>query len=192
MISEKEKMLSGHLYLPDASELKAERMKAKEIIYDYNLCRPSEEEKREHLLRGLLGACGEHIEVEIPFYCDYGYNIRVGDNFHANHGCTIIDCAPVSIGDNVYIAPHVCIYTAGHPQNVRERNAGLEYARRITIGNNVWIGGNAVIKPGVTIGDNTVIGAGSVVTRNIPPNVVAAGNPCRVLRPIRNEDWGDE
>ena len=123
-----------------------------------------------------------------PFYCDYGYHIRIGHNFFANTNLVILDGADVTIGDNVFIAPHVGIYTAGHPLDIGRRNAGLEYAYPIRIGNNVWIGGNVVILPGVTIGDGAVIGAGSVVTRDVPAHTLAVGNPCRPLRKIDEED----
>ena len=123
-----------------------------------------------------------------PLYCDYGTNIQVGENFFANYQLTVLDCAAVTIGDNVQIAPNVSIYTAGHPLHPDSRNSGYEYALPITIGDNVWIGGNVVICPGVTIGDCAVIGAGSVVTRDVPPWTVAAGNPCRVLRQITEAD----
>ena len=135
----------------------------------------------------LLGKSqGAHLRP--PFYCEYGFNIETGKNFFANFNCTILDVAKVIIGDNVMLAPNVAIYTAGHPIHPEVRNGGLEYGIGVTIGNNVWIGGNAVICPGVHIGDNVVIGAGSVVTKDIPPNTIAAGNPCRVLRPITDAD----
>lgn len=125
-----------------------------------------------------------------PFHCDYGYNIEIGENFFANYNCVILDGAKVTFGDNVFIAPNCSFYTAGHPIDVLQRNQGLEYALPIKIGNNVWIGGNVTVLPGVTIGDNTVIGAGSLVNKDIPSNVVAAGNPCRVIREIteNNQD----
>ena len=135
-----------------------------------------------------MGQAGEGISIVPPLYCDYGKNIRVGKNFFANYQLTLLDCAPVTIGDNVQIAPNVSIYTAGHPLHPDSRNSGYEYALPITIGDNVWIGGNVVICPGVTIGDCAVIGAGSVVTRDVPPWTVAAGNPCRVLRQITEAD----
>lgn len=125
---------------------------------------------------------------EQPFYCDYGYNIEIGENFYANMNCVILDEAKVTFGDNVFIAPSCGFYTAGHPLDVEQRNRGLEYARPIRVGNNVWIGAQVCVLPGVTIGDNTVIGAGSVVNRDIPANVIAAGNPCRVIREITEED----
>ena len=188
MKTEKQKMRAGELYNSFDAELTSERETAKERLYTYNRLRPSETEERKELLKGLLGSAGETLLVEQPFYCDYGYNIHVGENFYANFGCTILDGALVRIGANVLLGPHVSIYTAGHPLNPETRASGLEYAYPVTIGDNVWIGGQAVILPGVSIGENTIIGAGSVVTRDIPANVVAVGNPCRVLREIRKDD----
>ena len=139
-------------------------------------------------LKALLGKTGENLLIEAPFYCDYGWNIEVGENFFANYHLTILDVGKVTIGKNVQIAPNVSIYTAGHPIHPDSRNSGYEYGIPVAIGDNVWIGGNAVIMPGVVIGSNTVIGAGSVVTKNIPDWSVAAGNPCRVIRQITEED----
>lgn len=184
MQSEKEKMLAGELYTPFEAGLTAERAVAKEKIYDYNQLRPFQIEERKQIIRGLFGSAGKEFNIEQPFYCDYGYNIHVGENFYANFGCTILDGAPVRIGDDVLLAPNVSIYTAGHPLEPGPRQAAIEYAYPVTIGNNVWIGGDVVILPGVTIGDNTVIGAASVVTKNIPAGVLAVGNPCRVIRKI--------
>lgn len=184
MRTEKEKMLDGELYLATCNTLADDRMAAKEMLFMYNNLRPSEMDKRNELLRNLLGSTGKEFLIEQPFRCDYGYNIYIGENFYANVGCTILDEARVRFGDNVLLAPHVSIYTAGHPENIELRNAGIEYARPVTVGNNVWIGGSVVIVPGVTIGDNSIIGAGSVVTKDIPANVVAVGNPCKVLRPV--------
>lgn len=135
-----------------------------------------------------MGNTSETLLIEQPFYCDYGYNIEIGSNFYANMNCIILDEAKVSFGNNVFIAPGCGFYTAGHPLDVQQRNKGLEYAYPISIGNNVWIGAHVCVLPGVTIGDNTVIGAGSVVTKNIPANVLAAGNPCKVIRVITEED----
>ena len=184
-MTEKEKCRAGLLY--DANydpQLLAERRAAKELLYDYNRLRPSEEAERLALLKRLLGRTGEQCIIEPPFACDYGYNIEVGENFFANFNLVILDGARVTIGDNAFIAPNVAIYTAGHPLDVEQRNRGLEYARPVTIGHNVWIGGNVVILPGVTIGDGSVVGAGSVVTRDIPPHSLAVGNPCRVIRKL--------
>ena len=188
MKSEKEKMLAGQPYLANGSELVGERLFAKELLFQFNNSRPVEVEARNAILQKLFGKTGANFYVEPPFRCDYGYNIEIGDNFYANYNLVILDCASVKIGDNVFIAPNVGIYTAGHPIHSDLRNQELEFALPIEIGNSVWIGGNVVINPGIKIGDNTVIGSGSVVTKNIPPNVVAVGNPCKVLRSITEDD----
>ena len=188
MKSAKEKMLAGQPYLANGSELVGERLLAKELLFEFNNLRPVEAEARNAILQKLFGKTGANFYVEPPFRCDYGYNIEIGDNFYANYNLVILDCASVKIGDNVFIAPNVGIYTAGHPIHSDLRNQELEFALPIEIGNSVWIGGNVVINPGIKIGDNTVIGSGSVVTKNIPPNVVAVGNPCKVLRSITEDD----
>ena len=157
-------------------------------IYRYNSLSPAQKEEQEQCIREILGKCGESIHIEQPFHCDYGYNIEVGNNFYSNYNLTILDVGKEVIGENVMIAPNVSIYTAGHPIHPDSRNSGYEYGIGVAIGHNVWIGGGVVINPGVTIGDNAVIGSGSVVTGDIPANVVAAGNPCRVLRQITEED----
>ena len=188
-MTEKEKCRQGLLY--DANydaELLSDREKAKEQLYDYNRLRPSQQEEKTQLLKSFLGKTGNNLIIEPPFACDYGYNIEVGENFYANVNLVILDGAKVCIGDNAFIAPHVGIYTAGHPLDAEQRNRGLEYARPVTIGHNVWIGAGVNILPGVTIGDNTVIGAGSVVNRDIPSDVIAVGNPCRVVRKITEAD----
>ena len=184
----KSKMLSGKPYKAFGDVLLAERQKAKELIFDFNNLRPSAIEQRNDIIKKLFGKTQATFFIEPPFRCDYGYNIEIGENFYSNYNLTILDCAKVTIGDNVMIAPNVGIYTGGHPIHFEPRNAGYEYAFPIVIGNNVWIGGNAVINPGITIGDNVVIGAGSVVTKDIPPNVVAVGNPCRVVRDMSDKD----
>lgn len=183
-MTEKEKMLSGELYKAWDEELKKDRLTCRELLYEFNLSRPTEREEKKQFIQKLLGSEGEDSWIEAPFHCDYGYNIHAGKEFFANFNCVILDCAKVTIGDNVLLAPNVGIYTATHPLDDEVRASGLEMAYPITIGNRVWIGANAIILPGVTIGDNAVIGAGSVVTKDIPANVVAAGNPCRVLREI--------
>ncbi|WP_284141172.1 sugar O-acetyltransferase [Virgibacillus sp. LDC-1] len=187
-MTEKEKMIQGKPYQAFGDELFQERQYAKELLYQCNTLPPTEVTQRHDLLKKLLGKVGENLYVEPPFRCDYGYNIAVGNNFYANYNCTILDCAPVTIGNNVMLAPNVSVFTAGHPVHYKPRNAGWEHALPITIGNNVWIGGGAIINPGVSIGDNTVIGSGSVVTKDIPANVVAVGNPCRVIRKITDEE----
>lgn len=189
METEKEKARKGKLY--DANydnELLAERDLCKELCFEYNRLRPSQKAERQALIRRLFGKTGKSFLVEQPFYCDYGYHIEIGENFYANVNCVILDGATVSFGDNVFIAPHCGFYTAGHPLDVEQRNRGLEYAYPIRIGNNVWIGAHTCVLPGVTIGDNCVIGAGSVVNRDIPANSLAAGNPCKVIRRITEED----
>lgn len=187
-MTEKEKMLMGMIY--DANNdpaLIAERMECKEKCRDYNDLRPKDMQGRETLLKSIFGRIAGGILIEQPFYCDYGYNISVGRNFYANFNLVILDEAPVRFGDNVFIAPNCAFYTAGHPLSPSERNKGLEYARPISVGDNVWIGGGVCVLPGVTIGDNCVIGAGSVVVKDIPANSVAAGNPCKVIKSIPAE-----
>lgn len=170
------------------TELIAERTAAKELCFELNNLRPSMVAERDEIVRRLLGQVGKNCCIESPFHCDYGYNIVAGDNFYMNVGCIILDGARVTFGDNVFVAPHCGFYTAGHPLDHERRNAGLEYALPITIGNNVWIGAQVCVLPGVTIGDDSVIGAGSVVTKDIPAGVLAAGNPCRVIREISEAD----
>lgn len=188
-MTEKEKAKWRKLY--DANydkNLLEERKKAKQICYEFNMLPPLEEKKGKEILRELLGETKENFTITSPFYCDYGYNIKLGENFYSNHNLVILDGAAVNFGDNVFIAPNCCITTAGHPLDVEQRNLGLEYAYPIEIGNNVWIGANVTILPGVTIGDDVVIGAGSVVNRDIPKRAIAVGNPCKVLRKITEED----
>ena len=187
-MGQKERMLNGLPYKAWLDGLDAVREACKAIIYEFNLLKPDERGRIPEILKKLFGKTGNHIWIEPPFHCDYGWNIEAGENFNANYGLTILDVGKVTFGDNVLIAPNVSIYAAGHPIHPASRNSGYEYGIPITIGNNVWIGGSVVILPGVTIGDNVVIGAGSVVTRDIPANVIAAGNPCRVLRAITDAD----
>ena len=184
-MSEKEKMLKGEIY--DANydeELIKDRYIAKDKCFKYNNMQPSDLEGRKELMKTILGKTKENFLIEQPFVCDYGTNIEIGENFYSNHNLTILDANKVTFGDNVFIAPNCGFYTAGHPIDYETRNKGLEYAKPITIGNNVWIGGNVTVLPGVTIGDNVVIGAGSVVNKDIPSNVVAVGNPCKVIKEI--------
>lgn len=188
MSSEKDKMLSGELYKSFDAELLAERQRAKEIVFRYNSLQPSMIEERNELLKSLFGSVKGNFFIEPPFRCDYGCNIEIGENFYANYNLVILDCAKVTIGDNVLIGPNVGIYTAGHPLHFELRNEEWEFACPITIEDNVWIGGNVVLNPGVTVGRNSVAGSGSVVTKDIPANVVAAGNPCRVIREITDAD----
>lgn len=188
MKSEKEKMLLGEIYDANSDlQLIVERDNCKEYCFEFNKTRPADKGKRREIIEKLLGRTGVTFLVEQPFYCDYGYNIEIGENFYSNYNMVILDEAKVSFGDNVFIAPNCSFYTAGHPLDVEQRNKGLEYARPIKIGNNVWIGGNVTVLPGVTVGDNTTIGAGSVVTKDIPSNVLAVGNPCRVIKYLSNK-----
>lgn len=190
-MTEKEKAAAGLLY--DANydpALRAERDRAKELCFAYNRLPPSRRTEGDGLLALLLGAVGEGCLIEAPFFCDYGYNITLGARFYANHGCVILDGAPVTFGNDVFVGPNCGFYTAGHPLDAERRNRGLEYARPIRVGNDVWFGGNVAVLPGISVGDGSVIGAGSVVTRAVPAGVVAAGNPCRVLRPVTDADRG--
>lgn len=187
-MNQKERMLSGLPYKAWLDGLEEERTACKKKIYDFNMLPPDKREEVPGMLKKLLGKTGENVFIEAPFHCDYGWNIEVGENFFANYNLTILDVGKVTIGKNAQIAPNVSIYTAGHPVHPDSRNSGYEYGIPISIGDNVWIGGNVVIMPGVHIGDNVVIGGGSVVTKDLPANVIAAGNPCRVLREITEED----
>ncbi|UBO74535.1 MULTISPECIES: sugar O-acetyltransferase [Aeromonas] len=182
-----QKMVAGEPYDAGHSELKAARERCRSLYHSFNTSW-QEQPERDALLSELLGSRGELCAINPPFFCDYGANIFVGENFYANVNCTILDVCEVHIGDNVLLAPGVQIYTAAHPVAVAPRVAGVEFGKPVRIGNNVWIGGSTVICPGVTIGDNSIIGAGSVVTKDIPANVVAVGNPCRVLRPMTAEE----
>jgi maltose O-acetyltransferase len=188
MMNQKERMLAGLPYKSWLDGLPDERMAVRVKTREYNNLEPGDRERRDELIREILGRTGRQLFIEAPFLCDYGYNIEVGENFYANFNLVILDVAKVVIGDNVMIAPNVAIYTAGHPVHPESRNSGYEYGMPITIGNNVWIGGNVVINPGVKIGDNVIIGAGSVVTKDIPDNMIAVGNPCRTVREITEED----
>lgn len=187
-MTEKEKMLSGQLYMAGDQDLRRDALNARRLTRLYNGTTEEEPLLREALLGELFGQMGEDIYIEPPFHCDYGQHIAVGDYFYANYDCIIIDVCPVTIGDHVLFGPRVGVYTAGHPLDAAVRATGLEFGKPIVIGDHVWVGAHTVINPGVTIGSNVVIGSGSVVTKDIPDNVVAVGNPCRVLRPITPED----
>lgn len=187
-MNQKERMLAGLPYKAWLDGLEEERLACKEKIYEFNNLRPSEKEKAQEIIESLFGKIGNEFHIEQPFHCDYGYNIEAGDCFYVNYNLTVLDVGKVTIGDNVLFAPNVSIYTAGHPVHPDSRNSGYEYGIPVTIGNNVWIGGNSVILPGVTIGDNVVIGAGSVVTKDIPDNAIVAGNPCKLIRYITERD----
>lgn len=185
-MNQKERMLANLPYKAWLDELPEERAANKKRVFAYNHMEPGI--NQDSLIREILGSCGKMVHIEAPFHCDYGYNIHVGENFFANYNFTVLDVGRVTIGDNVQIAPNVSIYTAGHPLHPDSRNSGYEYGIDVTIGDNVWIGGNVVVNPGVHIGNNVVIGAGSVVTKDLPDNVITVGNPCRVIREITEAD----
>lgn len=188
-MTEKEKAAAGYLY--DANydpEILREIVRCHELCYDYNRLRPSDTEAQQALLRRILGSMKEDVTIVAPFYCDYGYNVSVGSHFFANLNLVLTDGGKITFGDHVFIAPNCCFTTAEHAIDAEQRNRGLEIAKPIKVGNNVWIGAGTTVLAGVTIGDNTVIGAGSVVTRDIPANVVAVGVPCRVMREITAAD----
>ncbi|SCJ60265.1 Putative acetyltransferase SA2342 [Anaerotruncus sp. 2789STDY5834896] len=188
-MTEWEKAQSGYLY--DANhdaEIIAARTKCADLCHAFNCCRPSDTQTQAELLREILGSVKGEPVVTAPFYCDYGFHITVGENFYTNHNCTILDGAPVTFGDNVFVGPNCVFSTAGHALDAQQRSSGLEIARPITVGNNVWFGANVAVLPGVCIGDDTVVGAGSVVSRDLPSGVIAVGSPCRVLRPITPAD----
>ena len=188
MRSQKDRMLSGDLYIADDPELAKDFHKAKRLLREYNQTTEYQETDRKKILDDLFKQSGKKIHIEPPFHTDYGCNTVIGENFYSNYDCIILDIANVKIGDNVMFGPRVGLYTAGHPIDAVIRNEYYEYGKPITIGNNVWAGGNVVVNPGVTIGDNVVIGSGAVVTKDIPSNVIAVGNPCKVLREINDQD----
>ena len=178
-------MLAGEIYSAVDPQLLEELAAARDVIHDYNLLRPSENQKKLELLKGLLGHIGDDsIIINQPFRCDYGKQISVGKRFFANFNFTVLDEAQVTIGDDCFIGPNVSIYTACHSIDPEERNSRREWAEPVTIGDNVWIGGSVTILPGVNIGDNVTIGAGSVVTKDIPSNSIAVGNPCKVMKTL--------
>ena len=185
-MTEKEKMLSGKMYDPMDSTLVKERLKARLLFQEINQLSDQEKPSRNKLLYTLLKNTGEGLWVEPPFYCDYGYNIKAGKNLFMNFNCCILDVMEVTFGDNCMLGPNVQIYSATHPLEHKERNSGREFAKPITIGKNVWIGGNAVICPGVTIGNNVVIGAGAIVTQSFPDDVFIGGNPAKIIKKIDN------
>lgn len=186
-MTEKEKCQKGLLY--DANydeEMKLERTKAKVLCQKYNNSVYDDFENKNKIIKNLFYKTGKNFTIEPSFYCDYGYNIEIGENFYSNHNLVILDPAKVTFGDNVFVGPNCGFYTAQHPIDIETRNKGLEYAYPICVGSNVWFGGNVTVLPGVTIGDNCTIGAGSVVVKDIPANSVAVDNPCRVIRNIDN------
>ena len=182
-MTEKEKMLAGLIYDATSAELIAELQATREALYEFNMLHPKETQRMREILKGLLGHTGDDsFVINQPFRCDYGQQISIGRRFFANFNLTVLDEAPVTIGDDCFIGPNVSIYTACHSTDPVERNTRQEWAKPVTIGNNVWIGGSVTILPGATIGDNVTIGAGSVVVNDIPSNTIAVGNPCKVIR----------
>lgn len=184
MKSEKEKMIAGELYDPLDAVLAADRLRTRLLLKGLNEGREDRPEKRTAVLQQLLPNAGKGLWLQPPFYCDYGYNLHTGEKVFFNFNCVVLDVSTVTIGSRTMFGPAVQIYAATHPLNHLERSSGLEYAKPIAIGDDVWIGGGAVICPGITIGHRSVIGAGSVVTKNIPDDVFAGGNPCKVIRPL--------
>lgn len=188
--------MSGDLYEASGNTILLDVLaQCQDRCYDYNRLRPSQEAERREAMRRILGKTGEHFKIISPFFCDYGFNISIGENFFANTNLVILDEARVTFGDNVFVAPNCSFYTAGHPLDPIQRVRGLQYSLPITVGDNVWIGGNVCVMPGVTIGSNTVIGAGSVVADDIPEGVLAAGNPCRVIRHLSGDEakkWAED
>lgn len=185
----KKRMQEGRLYLPEDEEIMHQQMLCLEKLYDYNATRPSEYEKREELLKEMFAEIGEDCYIEPPFHANWaGKHVHFGSNVYANFNLTLVDDTDIYVGDKVMFGPNVTVATAGHPIDPELRYQAMQYNIPVHIGENVWIGANAVVLPGITIGDNSVIGAGSVVTKDIPPNVVAVGNPCRVLREISEHD----
>ena len=187
-IDHKQRMLAGLPYQANGGSLPAERDACARLLHEYNTLPPERWDERDVLIRKILGQVGEGIEVRPPFYCDYGANIQVGDGFYANFNLTVLDVARVTFGDNCFIGPNVQVLAAGHPMHAEPRRAGWEWGLPVTVDDDVWIGGGAIILPGVHIGRGAVIGAGSVVTRDVPECVLAAGNPCRVIRPIGDDE----
>jgi maltose O-acetyltransferase len=184
MQTNKEKMLAGELYHSFDLILSQERQEAQNLLFRLNNLAPDNFKEKSAIFKLIFKELGRNIFIELPFRCDYGYNISIGKNFFANYNCTFLDSAPIIIGDHVLFGPNVSLYTSGHPIEIEKRKKLFQFAKSIVIENNVWIGGNTVVNPGVTIGENSVIGAGSVVTKSIPANVVAAGNPCKVIRKL--------
>ncbi len=185
----RERMQSGKLYFCTDEEIAKEQLECLEILYDYNHTRPSESQKREQILKNLLAEIGENCYIEPPLHANWGKYTHFGNNVYANFNLTLVDDTDIFVGDNVMFGPNVIIATAGHPVDPPLREKVAQFNIPVRIGKNVWIGAGAIVLPGVTIGDHSVIGAGSVVTKDIPPNVVAVGNPCRVLREINDRDY---
>ena len=188
-MTEKEKMRSGDLYLPNGDEIMTEQLQCLEKLYDYNMTRPTEQKKRAEMLKGMFAEIGDDCYIEPPFHANWGgKHVHFGKNVYANFNLTMVDDTDIYVGDYTMFGPNVTVATAGHPINPELREQAYQFNMPIRIGKNCWIGAGAILTPGVTIGDNTVIGAGSIVTKDIPANVVAVGNPCRVMREIGEHD----
>ena len=183
-MTEREKMLAGELYSAADPELRKMHLRSKKLFGKYNKINPANEKKQDRLIKKMLGSIGGKIRIQPPFYCDYGVNVSVGDNFFANYGCIILDVCKVTIGKNFMIAPNVSIFAATHPVKAQERYNGVELGKPVTIGDNCWIGGGAIINPGVTLGDNVVVASGAVVTKSFGSNVVIGGNPAKVIKEL--------
>ena len=181
-LSEKEKMLSGIMYSPVDKELLSDKMRAKKLCFRYNSMPPENYTEMKQVLRSLLGKIGQKVWIEQNFKCDYGYNIEIGNNFFSNYNLVILDTAKVKFGDNVFIGPNCGFYTPNHPRDAKLRATGIQNSKPITVGNNVWIGGNVTVLGGVKIGDNVIVGAGSVVTKDLPSNTICCGVPCKVIK----------
>ncbi len=183
-MSEKEKMIANQMYNPMDNELLNDRIRVKLLCQEYNALKYDEFDKRKELIAKIINTKTQNFLIEQPFMCDYGYNITIGDNFYSNHYLTILDCAKVEIGNNVFIGPNCNIYCAEHPLDKDERRKGLEFSKPVVIKDDVWIGGNVTIVSGVTIGSDCVIGANSTVTKSIPDNCVAVGSPCKIIKKL--------
>ena len=187
-MTDREKAMAGYLFKAGDPSLVVERDRAKDLCHELNMCKPSDHEKRKAILQSLIGNIKGNFNILSPFYCDYGKHITIGNNFFANYDCKIIDGAKVTFGDDVRIGPNCCFATPNHALDPQMRKEGYLIYQPITVGNNVWFGAGVTVAPGVTIGDDVVIGAGSVVTTDIPAGVIAAGNPCKVIRSFQEED----
>ena len=185
----KERMHTGEIYVPDDEEIMSEQLKRLDKLYDFNMTRPTELDKREEMLKGMFAEIGENCYIEPPFHANHaGYHVHFGNNVYANFGLTLVDDTHIYVGDCTMFGPNVVVATAGHPILPELRERALQFNMPVHIGRNCWLGAGVIVLPGVTIGDNSVIGAGSVVTKDIPANVIAVGNPCRVLREIGERD----
>lgn len=183
-MTEKEKMLAGELYQAGDPQLEAERLHARKLLKSFNESDPEDKETRIEILRSLFGKIGKNLWIDPPFFCDYGYNISIGDNVFFNFNCVILDVVPVSFGDRVMVGPNVQFYPASHPLDAKTRGELWEYGKEIHVGSDVWIGGGSIICPGVSIGDRSIIAAGTVVTKDVPSDVIVAGNPAKIIRKL--------